>query len=475
MKIPDFSEEFNEDILIVDDLTDNLKLLANVLSQAGYPVRAANSGELALRSVQARAPALILLDVRMPGLDGLEVCRRLKADEKTRTIPVLFLSALESESDKLRGFEAGGVDYITKPFHKEEVLARVHTHLNLARANWRLQQKHAETQKYLDIAGVMLVVLRPDQTTALVNKKACAVAGYTEDELLGRNWFDQIAPETVRTEAKSLFNRIMAGEIEPVEQVEMPLRTKNGQEKITTWNTTVLHDKNGKIHAGLASGEDITERKRAEEAIQRLLEEKEILLQEVHHRIKNNMHIISSLLALQSSMLDNPPARQALKEMGERIESMMIVYDQLYRSEDYRYLGLQNYLSILIDSIRATWKEASERVKLLKEIDTIRTPTTLSFQIGLILNELVTNAFKYAFPDGRSGTIRVVVRQQDDQLVLSVLDDGVGLPESLDLQQPTGFGLRLVQILTRQLKGSLQVQRQDGTQYQICVKHPLQT
>lgn len=135
------------DILVVDDTVANLKLLANILSDAGYPVRPAADGELALRSMRARQPALILLDIRMPGVDGFEVCRRLKADEHTRDIPVIFLSSLTDTADKTKGFELGAVDYIAKPYHAQEVLARVKAHLALAAAKEQLRTQNLQLQQ----------------------------------------------------------------------------------------------------------------------------------------------------------------------------------------------------------------------------------------------------------------------------------------------------------------------------------------
>ena len=130
-------DEASAEILVVDDTPANLKLLANLLTEQGYRVRPASSGALALRSVVARIPDLILLDVWMPDLDGYAVCQRLKADPRTHSIPVIFISALHEAPDKVQGFAVGGVDYITKPFEPVEVLARVRTHLEL----WRLQQR----------------------------------------------------------------------------------------------------------------------------------------------------------------------------------------------------------------------------------------------------------------------------------------------------------------------------------------------
>ena len=158
-----------ESVLIVDDNAENLRLLSRILTEKGYKVRPAPGGSLALKSVQSALPDLILLDINMPGMDGYEVCRRLKADERTRDVPVLFISGLSEVKDKIKGFSAGGVDYITKPFQHEEVLARVETHVSLARMHKRLTEQNSRLQQE--------IVERKGSQEAL--KKDC-------DELEGR-------------------------------------------------------------------------------------------------------------------------------------------------------------------------------------------------------------------------------------------------------------------------------------------------
>ena len=137
-------------ILIIDDTPDNLTVLRQMLTEQGYRVRPALSGEIALKAVQTDPPDLILLDILMPKMDGYEVCRKLKADEQTRHIPVIFISALNELEDKVKAFSEGGVDYIPKPFQTEEVLARVNTHITLYSLQRSLEKKNIELQKALD-------------------------------------------------------------------------------------------------------------------------------------------------------------------------------------------------------------------------------------------------------------------------------------------------------------------------------------
>ncbi|MCP4608976.1 MAG: response regulator, partial [Planctomycetes bacterium] len=135
-------------ILVVDDVPANLHLLVGILTKQGYTVRPASSGRMALLAAQAEAPDLILLDIMMPEMDGYEVCEQLKADERTRDIPVIFISAMSEVLDKIKAFSAGGVDYITKPFHKKEVLARVNTHLTIHNLQKDLQEQVAELNAF---------------------------------------------------------------------------------------------------------------------------------------------------------------------------------------------------------------------------------------------------------------------------------------------------------------------------------------
>jgi len=136
-------------ILLVDDTPTNLKILVEYFSDSGFDISVATSGETALKQIEANPPDLILLDVMMPGIDGFETCRRIKANPATKDVPVIFMTALTETSDKVKGFEAGAVDYVTKPLHQEEVRARVNTHLTLRRMHQELEEKEKQTERLL--------------------------------------------------------------------------------------------------------------------------------------------------------------------------------------------------------------------------------------------------------------------------------------------------------------------------------------
>ena len=152
-------EHAGASILVVDDSSQNLKLLSKILTESGYTVRPANNGRTALESAQRQLPDLVLLDIRMPEMDGFETCRQFKADKRTQKIPIIFISGLEEVEDKVAAFNAGGIDYILKPFHPTEVLARVHTHLSLSKMQKQLEQMVGHRTAQLETSNRALRML----------------------------------------------------------------------------------------------------------------------------------------------------------------------------------------------------------------------------------------------------------------------------------------------------------------------------
>jgi PAS domain S-box-containing protein len=216
---------------------------------------------------------------------------------------------------------------------------------------------------------------------------------------------------------------------------------------------------------------DITEAKEAEARVRSLLGEKELLLKEVHHRVKNNLAAIASLLSLQAASLSDEKASSALKEARSRVQTMMKIYDRLYRSGDYREMPIRPYLTSLVQDVAAIFSRPE--VGIDERFDEITLPSGSVFPIGIIVYELITNSFKYAFPDRRRGTIRVsLADRRPDGLELRVGDDGVGLPAKASLDEPKGFGLTLVRLLSEQLDGRVEIGREGGTEFRIFFPPP---
>jgi len=217
-----------------------------------------------------------------------------------------------------------------------------------------------------------------------------------------------------------------------------------------------LRNGEGKIVGSVHITKDISERKRSEDRIRDLLKDKDLLLKEVHHRIKNNMSVIAALLSLQASRMENPAAGTALEEARSRVVSMMIIYDKLYRSKDFRTVSAADYLSQLLEEIVSQFVSLL-RVRVEQELADFPLDSSVMFPLGIIVNELLTNAFKYAFPDERSGIISVsLVRESDAMALICVSDNGVGLPKGLEPLKSSGFGFLLVRSLAEQIGGSFE-------------------
>jgi two-component sensor histidine kinase len=200
----------------------------------------------------------------------------------------------------------------------------------------------------------------------------------------------------------------------------------------------------------------------------RSLEEKEILIKEIHHRVKNNLQVIASLLRMQMRRVGSEAAVAALGESQNRVESMALIHEQLYESGDSREVDLAKHAAQLVSNLSNSYGVDSRHVNFEIAIDTLPLSVDRAIPAGLILNELISNALKHAFPDGRPGPIRIEGGHCDGRTALAVRDDGVGVPENVDLDHPQSMGLEIVRILTRQLKGVHELDRKGGTTFRIC-------
>ncbi len=218
------------------------------------------------------------------------------------------------------------------------------------------------------------------------------------------------------------------------------------------------------------------ERARAEEQLKASLHEKEVLLKEIHHRVKNNLQVVSSLLNLQARTLKDPQAVQAFQDSQNRVKAMALVHEELYRSQDLAKVGMAEYLESEIKYLCRAYGVSTAAVSLDVEVEEVFLPIDVAIPCGLIVHELVSNALKHAFPrraDLARAEVRVALyRMDEDQLTLVVRDNGVGLPPDLDWQDAPSLGLQLVRILSRQLRGALELERGAGTTFRLTFAEP---
>lgn len=215
---------------------------------------------------------------------------------------------------------------------------------------------------------------------------------------------------------------------------------------------------------------DVTEKRSAEKNLKASLHDKELLLREIHHRVKNNLQIISSLLNLQSRYIEDEDALDVFTESQNRVKSMAIIHEKLYKSKTMSRIDFEEYITDLTDSLFYSYHVNPSKIALVKEIDKIFFDVDTAIPCGLIINELITNCLKHAFPGDTKGTITIEHLKVGEDYLLSVSDNGVGFPEEIDFQNTESLGLQLVNNLVNQLDGTIELDRLNGTSFKILFK-----
>ena len=253
---------------------------------------------------------------------------------------------------------------------------------------------------------------------------------------------------------------------------ELTLNRKDGSQVEIEISTFPVRIQAQNLVLGIAH--DITERVRSEAEIKAALGEKEVLLKEIHHRVKNNLQVISSLLSLQSSYTLGEAAQGFFQESRDRVRAMALVHEHLYQSSDLARINFNDYVRALLAQMSYSYDLPDRQIEVEIDVDEVALPIDTAIPCGLIINELMTNALKHAFPNGRAGRVYIALRPHAaDSFELVVRDDGVGLPPDFDIAQSKSLGLQLVSTLTTQLKGTVTVNTGDETEFQIVFPRPV--
>ena len=228
-----------------------------------------------------------------------------------------------------------------------------------------------------------------------------------------------------------------------------------------------FRNEKGEITAMLSATVEITERKIAEEERNRSLREKEVLLKEIHHRVKNNMAIISALLQLQTKNIVDENIKMLFRDSQSRIQSMALVHEKLYQTQDFSKIYVKDYLKELILQLIQTYGKEESDIGLALSVDNISLDIDTIIPCALILNELVTNSLKHAFEDVGGAEINVSFKANGNQATLIYSDNGPGIPEHIDFPNSESLGLQIIDMLSRQLRGSVELERDDMTRFTI--------
>jgi PAS domain S-box-containing protein len=297
------------------------------------------------------------------------------------------------------------------------------------------------------------------------NPAAFRMFGFTKREFLKQN------RETVVDMADPNFATLMKQrEKHGHATMQLTYKRRNGERFLGELSSVFYGEQKGRRSISIIR--DITERKRVEEQVSNALHEKEVLLKEIHHRVKNNLQVISSLLRLQSSGINDPTVRELFGDSQRRVRAMALIHEQLYQSSNLAKINMRDYIASLVDYLRKSYPQTISDFETHINAENIILEMDQAMPLGLLINELVSNSLKYAFPAGieqQKGQIWINAKHEDGGLTLIVGDNGVGLPDDFDIKHTTSMGLQLVDSFVAQLHGQLTIQRKPGTVFTIFI------
>jgi len=501
-------------ILVVEDSEDDALLVLHQIKKGGYDINSArvDTPEKMKAALKEKTWDIILSDYQMPHFSGLDALALYK--ESGIDIPFIVISRTIGEEVAVDTMKAGAHDYIMKN-NLQRLLPAIERELRESkyRAERKLleqKQKQAEIIMHLqsmalESAANGIVITDKEGTIIWVNPAFTELTGYMYEEIRGQNLRILKSGLHDRAFYENLWQTILNGKVWHNEMVN---RRKDGILYTEEMTITPVQNHEGEITNFIAIKQNITERKRTEEEIQKLnqelekrvaertlelrntntdlqkeiliraaaedlikhqLQEKEILLKEIHHRVKNNMQIIISMLNLQASFVKNKKIVAVLQDGQSRIKTMALIHEKLYQTKNFASIDFTEYLNNLSSYLFTSYKSQERQIEYFIDIDKYTFDIDKTIALGLIANELITNSFKYAFIDGRDCIIGILLKKINEKdLVFSISDNGKGLPENFDYRNSKTLGIQLVYMLTEQINGKLELTSSNlGTTFSI--------
>jgi PAS domain S-box-containing protein len=443
------------------------------------------------RAIEASSNAIVIVDMRLPdiaiiyvnpafermtGYSPQEVlgknCRFLQGKDRNQPqIDTLrrCIKAGESCTVILRNYRKDGTLFwnelnISPLYDKHNTLTHfigIQTDItNRKIAEEKLQEARAQLQAVLDAVPGFVSWISYDLKYLGVNRHLAAAYNLNPEEFVGQ----QLCAFENSPDYTEFMSEFMKSSAISASKVFDSISSNRGRFYL------IAAQKYQQGKAAVSVGIDITERKQAEEKLLASLREKEVMLKEIHHRVKNNLQIVSSLLKLQSGYIRDPEALGLFKDSYNRVRSMALIHEKLYRSSDLSGIDASEYIHNLVANLCSAYGVCSEKIAVKIDVEKIAIDIDTAIPCGLIINELVSNSLKYAFPEGKQGLVTINLKLSQDNrkmFVLTVADDGIGLPPNFDLETSDSLGLQLVFNLTEQLGGTIQVSGNKGTFYKI--------
>jgi PAS domain S-box-containing protein len=457
-----------------------------------------------LRRLSGGNVDVVLLDLFPPESEGLAAF--LRVHESAPEIPTIVITGMDNRELADRAVDLGAWDFIvreeiTGPLvvrainemverrRLETEIDRIRDELDqkvrdntreIERENSNLRRQlverlrveqdlSASEKRYRsiveDITYIMYYTTDINGYATYVNRACAEITGYTVDELLGMHYLQMIHPEW-REKAEVLYRGQFTDRTKET-TMDFPIQTRDGEEKWVEQKVKLLST-DGYVTGFQGIVRDITDRKKARDKLQAALNEKEVLLKEIHHRMKNNLLAISGLLHFQETSIKDEDSRRALANCQKRIMSMAVIHEKLYQMEDLANVNIGDYIRTLADHLVRSFSSSPDDITVAVPVDDIRLNVETAVPCGLIITELITNTLEYAFPDTAEGTIRIELTELPDRkFILTVSDDGVGLPAVLDIEKAGTLGLILIRTLIEGLGGTMTIDREAGTTFRF--------
>ncbi len=434
------------------------------------------SGGIKLITAAASVTTAVSLPFAVPKI--LQLINRSKiVEEKTAQLEKMNLELEKKVEEKKRAEE------LLKKTHDELELRVWERTVELEKINSDLRaeiQRHEKTQEKLKgtearLSGIVhsamdaIISINSNQSILLINEAAEKMFLCKANEVIGTpisrfipEPFKNISSDDINKAGESGLANLSTGKLGTITGI------RSGMEEFPIEASISRVEVAGeKLYTLIVR--DITGRKKTEEKIEASLKEKEVLLKEVHHRVKNNLQIISSLLNLQSNYIQDKEALEVFKESQNRVKSMALIHEKLYQSGNLSQINIRDYIKDLSAKLFASYRHDAKNIKLNLNVEEIFLEVDKCIAVGLILNELISNALKHAFANKTGGELGISFFKDDSKLILEISDNGIGFPEDFDFQNTETLGLQLVFSLIDQHDGTIEYDKKNGTKFTISL------
>lgn len=417
-------------VLVVDDEPAIVDLMELYL-KSDYEIIRAYNGKEALEKARSEKPAVVILDVMMPDMNGYEVCKVLKTSVETQFIPIVMVTALSGKDEKIKGLESGADEFLSKPVNRLELVTRVKSLTRIKHLQERILAERNDAYQCIDVAGIIMLVVDSEQKINLVNCMGNEILGYDEFELIGQDMFDVLIPIEDREKEKQIFSDMIRGKVEFPSTIERKVIKKNGENIIVKCNHSLMYDGEGNIEALIVSGQDITELRRKEDLLLNSKKMGELFSDMLHHDLLDPAVIVKEYAQVLLEQETNPQNMVHIREIVQNITSMV---ETMKSASAYLHLQsdgqLETEVMDITEIIRKVVTKLSIQLKgkglsLIINIDGKHLSIANSM-VETVFSNLINNAIIRS-PVGDS--IKILIEDDSKMWKVSVADSGERIPD----------------------------------------------